>query len=81
MQSGKADKLTEFIFFFFFVVISVGFVEQRYTFVENQPFGIIQVRKSAASDVPFQVRVIGGELTLASLTISSNYNYVICLRI
>ena len=45
----------------FLIVISVGFVEQRYTFVENQSFGIIQIRKSAASDVPFQVRVIGGE--------------------
>ena len=39
----------------------VGFVEETYTFVENQGTGIIQVRKDAASDVQFMVRVRGGE--------------------
>ena len=39
----------------------VGFVEQTYTFVENQLVGTIQVRKDAASDVRFMVRVLGGE--------------------
>ena len=44
-----------------FVVVRVGFVEPRYTFVENQPFGVIEVRKDAASATTFQVRVTGGE--------------------
>ena len=39
----------------------IGFVEQMYTFIENETFGIIQVRKSNASYVPLQLRVLGGE--------------------
>ena len=46
---------------FFILVIMIGFVEQMYTFIENETFGIIQVRKSNASYVPLQLRVLGGE--------------------
>ena len=43
------------------IVITVGFVEQMYTFVENQGRVRIQVRKDFPSDEPFMVRVRGGE--------------------